>query len=360
MNLLETTISKIRPVENSTVEAAQARLDILTKPQGSLGVLEECAKKYAAARGDVFAKIANPVILTFAGDHGVAEENVSAFPQEVTPQMVANFANGGAAINVLSKHAGAKLKVIDVGVACDITPFIPQAPVAEVLNKKVAPGTANIAKGPAMTLSNVEKALCIGIEVAEDAIRAGSTLIGTGDMGIANTTPSAALYSAFLDIAPAEIAGRGTGIDNEQLVHKIEIIEKALNINKDAVATQDPLKILAALGGLEIAGICGAILAAAANRIPVVIDGFISGAAAVTAIHFNANVKDYCFFSHLSAEAGHKRIMDFLGIKPILDLNLRLGEGTGAALAIPIIEAGVKIMHEMATFEDAGVAEGQN
>ena len=358
MNLVENTIAKILPIEKSTLDAAQARLDILTKPQGSLGVLEECAKKYSAARGDVFAKITNTVILTFAGDHGVAEEGVSAFPQEVTPQMVANFANGGAAINVLSRHAGAKLKVIDVGVACDITPFIPSTPAAEVLNKKVAAGTANIAKGPAMTLADAEKALCVGIEVAEDEISAGSTLIGTGDMGIANTTPSAALYSAFLGIAPAEIAGRGTGIDNEQLSHKVEIIEQALSVNKEVVDTKKPLEILAALGGLEIAGICGAILAAAANRIPIVIDGFISGAAAVTAMQFNKDVKDYCFFSHLSAEAGHKKIMEYLDIKPILDLNLRLGEGTGAALAIPIIEAGVKIMHEMATFEDAGVTEG--
>lgn len=356
MNLLEKTISKIIPVDKSALDAAQARLDILTKPQGSLGVLEECAKKYAAARGDIFAKIANPVILTFAGDHGVAEEGVSAFPQEVTAQMVANFANGGAAINVLSRHAGAKLKVIDVGVACDITPFIPKKTAAEVLDKKVALGTANFAKGAAMTLADTEKALCVGIEVAEDEIAAGSTLIGTGDMGIANTTPSAALYSAFLGIPPAGIAGRGTGIDDERLAHKIKVIEQALSVNKAILDTKNPLEILAALGGFEIAGICGTILAATANRIPVVVDGFISGAAAVTAMQFNKNVKDYCFFSHLSAEVGHKKIMENLEIKPILDLNLRLGEGTGAALAFPIIEAGVKIMHEMATFEDAGVA----
>jgi nicotinate-nucleotide--dimethylbenzimidazole phosphoribosyltransferase len=358
MSLLEDTLKRITAADTATAEAAQARLDILTKPQGSLGVLEECAKKYAAARGDVSANIAKPVVLTFAGDHGVAEDGVSAFPQEVTPQMVANFANGGAAINVLSKHAGAKLKVIDVGVACDITPFLPPDSQGIVIHKKVAPGTANIAKGPAMTLADAEKALNAGIRVVEDEISAGSTLIGTGDMGIANTTPSAALYSAFLGLTPSEVAGRGTGIDDERLKHKIKIIEQALEVNREVIEIGNPLEVLAAVGGFEIAGICGAILGAVAHNIPVVIDGFISGAAAVTAMQFNENVIDYCFFSHLSAEAGHINAMKKLGVKPILDLNLRLGEGTGAALAFNIIEAGVKVMHEMATFGDAGVSEG--
>ena len=358
MSLLEERVSQIKSANIAVAEAAQQRLDILTKPQGSLGVLEECAKKYVAARGDISAKVADPVILTFAGDHGVAEEGVSAFPQEVTPQMVANFANGGAAINVLSKHAGAKLKVIDVGVACDITPFLPEKPEAVVLHKKVAPGTANIAKESAMTITDAEKALNVGIRVVEDEILAGSTLIGTGDMGIANTTPSAALYSAFTGIPPADIAGRGTGIDDARLTHKIEIIQQALDLHKEIIEIGNPLEVLAAVGGFEIAGICGAIIGAAANRTPIVIDGFISGAAAITAMQFSENVKDYCFFSHLSAEAGHQNVMKSLGIKPILDLNLRLGEGTGAALAFNIIEAGVKIMHEMATFEDAGVTEG--
>ncbi len=357
MNLLKDRAKKIEPASIAVAEAAQQRLDMLTKPQGSLGVLETCAKQYVAARGDLFAKIADPVILTFAGDHGVAEEGVSAFPQEVTPQMVANFANGGAAINVLSKHAGAKLKVIDVGVACDIIPFLPVNPEAAVLHHKVALGTANIAREAAMTIDDAEKALNVGIHVVEDEISAGSTLIGTGDMGIANTTPSAALYSAFLGISPVDIAGRGTGIDDTRLTHKIKIIQQALDLHKEIIKGGNPLEILAAVGGFEIAGICGAIIGAAANRVPIVIDGFISGAAAITAMQFNANVKDYCFFSHLSAEAGHINAMKALGIKPILDLNLRLGEGTGAALAFNLIEAGVKIMHEMATFKDAGVSE---
>ena len=357
MTLLEKTLSEIKPADIEVAELAQQRLDILTKPQGSLGVLELCAKKYAAARGDVFAKIANPVVLTFAGDHGVAEEGVSAFPQEVTPQMVANFANGGAAINVLSRHAGANLKVIDMGVACDINPFLPEGSSSVVIHEKVALGTANIAKGPAMTIEDAQKAVSAGISVVENEINSGSTLIGTGDMGIANTTPSAALYSAVLGIAPEEVAGKGTGIDDERLKYKVSVIEKALEANKDAIDKGNPLEVLAAVGGFEIAGICGAILGAAAKKVPIVIDGFISGAAAVTAMQFDENVADYCFFSHLSAEAGHINAMKAIGVKPILDLDLRLGEGTGAALAFNIIEAGVKVMHEMATFEDAGVSE---
>ena len=357
MTLLEKTLSKIIPADSNVAESAQQRLDILTKPQGSLGVLEACAKKYAAARRDLFAKITEPAILTFAGDHGVAEEGVSAFPQEVTPQMVANFANGGAAINVLSKHAGARLKVIDMGVACDLLPFLPENASSVVIHKKIAPGTANIAEGPAMTIEDAEKAISAGIRIAEDEITFGSTLLGTGDMGIANTTPSAALYTAFLGVAPEQVSGKGTGIDDERLKHKVSVIEKALEVNKDIIDIGNPMEVLSAVGGFEIAGICGAVLGAAANKIPIVIDGFISGAAAVAAIQFDENVRDYCFFSHLSAEAGHINAMKAIGVKPILDLDLRLGEGTGAVLAFNIIQAGVKIMHEMSTFEDAGVSE---
>lgn len=347
--LLDKTLSRISQADKKVENEARKRLDSLTKPPGSLGILEDCAAKYAAARGDVFAKIAKPIILTFAADHGVADEGVSAFPQEVTPQMVANFARGGAAINVLTRHAGAELRVIDIGVAkdCDFP---------GVIRKKVACGSSNIAKGPAMTVEQAVQALCVGIEEAEKAIKSGSTLIGTGDMGIANTTPSAALYSVFLNIEPAKIAGRGTGIDDSRFKHKIDVINKAINVNKERLG-KSPLETLAALGGYEIAGICGVILASAANKIPVVIDGFISGAAAVAAIQFNKNSADYCFFSHCSAEAGHKTVLRAIGVEPLFDLNMRLGEGTGAALAFHIIEAGVKIMHEMATFSEAGVSK---
>ncbi|HCE43631.1 MAG TPA: nicotinate-nucleotide--dimethylbenzimidazole phosphoribosyltransferase [Lentisphaeria bacterium] len=348
--LLEETLSKISPADANIAEQAQNRLNSLTKPLGSLGLLEDCARKYAAARGDVFAKIAKPAILTFAGDHGIADEGVSAFPREVTPQMVANFANGGAAINVLTRHGKIKLKVIDIGVAAD-------CPFKGVIRKKVAPGTANFAKGPAMTIKQTKKAIEIGIKLAEKEIKRGCTLLGTGDMGIANTTPSAALYSVFLNLDPEKTAGKGTGITDEKLQHKIDVLRKAIEFHKPNL--KDPLSTLAALGGYEIAGICGVVLAAAANKIPVVVDGFISGAGALTAIQMNQNVKDYCFFSHLSAEAGHVNAMNALGVRPILNLDLRLGEGTGAALSMHLIEAGVKIMHEMATFESAGVSNSK-
>lgn len=360
MALLEKTLQKITHSDKKIAKLAQQKLDSLTKPQGSLGILEKCAIRYVSARKDLNARIAKPTILTFAGDHGVAVEGVSAFPQEVTPQMVVNFANGGAAINVLSKHAGANLKVIDMGVA---TPYlIPKSAKFTVIDRKIAAGTANIAKGPAMTIEQAKQAIEAGIEIAETEIKNGATLLGTGDMGIANTTPSAAIYSALLHIDPAEVAGRGTGIDDARLDHKIEIIEQALVANRHAMS-KSPLDILAAVGGFEIAGICGAILGAAANNVPIVIDGFISGAAAITAMFMQADgkspmpVADYCFFSHLSAEAGHVNAMKAIGVRPILDLELRLGEGTGAALAFNIIEASIKIMHEMATFADAGVAE---
>jgi nicotinate-nucleotide--dimethylbenzimidazole phosphoribosyltransferase len=315
-----------------------------------MGRLEDFSIKYVAARGDFSAEIDKPAILTFAGDHGVADEGVSAFPKEVTPQMVANFANGGAAINVLTRFEGINLKVIDIGVEgdCDFP---------GVIQRKVARGTADFVKGPAMTKEQTEEAILIGFEEAEKLINEGCTLLGTGDMGIANTTPSTALYSVYLNLPPEEITGRGTGIDDERLIHKTNIIKKGIEVNKDLL--NDPLDVLSALGGFEIAGICGVVLAGAAKKIPVVVDGFISCAAALAAIKMNKNVADYCFFSHLSADSGHKKIMESLGIKPVLDLNLRLGEGTGAALAMNLIKAGMKIMREMATFEEAAVSNKQ-
>ena len=355
MNLHE-IISKIVPANSEVAELARKRLDSLTKPQGSLGALEDCAAKFAAARGDLSARIAKPTVLTFAGDHGVAEEGVSAFPQEVTPQMVANFANGGAAINALAKLAGAELKVIDMGVAADLAPFLGDNSDS-VIDKKVALGTANIAKGPAMSLSQVTQALEAGAEIAVETARGGSTIICTGDMGIANTTPSAALYSAFLGIPPKDAIGRGTGVDDEGLLRKENAVVAALDVNRSVVELCDPIAILAALGGFEIAGICGAILGAASEKVPVVIDGFISGAAAVAAFKIKPETMDYCFFSHLSAEAGHKAAMEALGAKPLLDLGLRLGEGTGAVLALNLVASAVCVMNEMATFDSAGVSD---
>ncbi len=347
MNIQE-IISKIIPANKEVAAQAQKKLDSLTKPPGSLGRLEECAIKYVAARGFIDAELKNPAVLTFAGDHGVAAEGVSAFPQEVTAQMVANFANGGAAINVLANFEGASLKVIDVGVVADCK-------FPGVIQRKVAKGTANFIHGPAMTLEQTKKALMAGIDEASKAISEGATIIATGDMGIANTTPSTALYAALLNLKPADITGRGTGIDDARLKHKTEIIEKAIEINRNQLT--DTLGALAALGGFEIAAICGAILCAASNKIPVIVDGFISGSAAVMAIKLNKNTADYCFFSHLSADAGHNRVMEELHMKPLLDLDLRLGEGTGAVLALHLIKAGLAVMRGMATFEEAAVTK---
>jgi nicotinate-nucleotide--dimethylbenzimidazole phosphoribosyltransferase len=340
-------LDRIGPASADVAKIARARLDDLTKPRGSLGVIEDCAARYVAARGDFNAKIANPTVLTFAGDHGVAEEGVSAFPQSVTVQMLANFANGGAAINVLSRHGGARLKVIDIGAAGDCDS-------SAIVRRKVARGTANFAKGPAMTGAQCAEAILVGAEIAKGAIEDGATLICTGDMGIANTTSSSAIYSVLLGIPAEDSVGRGTGIDDERLRVKIKVVKDA--VARCCALKDDPVAVLAAVGGLETAGICGAIMQSAAMRIPVLVDGFISGAAALVAVEAKREILDYCFFSHLSAEAGHANALKAMGVRPLLNLDLRLGEGTGAALAIHIISAGIRIMNEMATFSASGVS----
>jgi nicotinate-nucleotide--dimethylbenzimidazole phosphoribosyltransferase len=262
--------------------------------------------------------------------------------------MVFNMLNGGAAINVFARHVGAELKVVDMGVDTDF------GNVPELLHHKVARGTANMAIGPAMTLPQTVQALETGIALATQAARDGINLLGTGEMGIGNTTPATALFAAYLGLKPATITGRGTGVDDTRLQHKIHVIEKALAANH--VALNDPLSTLAALGGFEIAGIAGLILGGAANRLPVVVDGFISTAGALAALKLQPAVADYLFFSHLSEEAGHRVVMNAIGIKPLLDLNMRLGEGTGGALAMTIIQASLKMLTEMATFSSAHVS----
>ncbi|MEI6564967.1 MAG: nicotinate-nucleotide--dimethylbenzimidazole phosphoribosyltransferase [bacterium] len=349
MITLQQTLKSIRPADRSLAPAIQAHLDDLTKPQGSLGRLEEVAMRYALATGVVKPRPGKCRIYCFAGDHGVADEGVSAFPKEVTPQMVFNMLAGGAAINVFARHAGAELKVVDMGVDADF------ADTPGLLKHKVARGTANIAKGPAMTQAQATQALETGIALATQAGKEGISLLGTGEMGIANTTPATALFSAYLGLKPATITGRGTGVDDARLQHKISVIEKALAVNHASLT--DPLSILAALGGYEIAGIAGLVLGGAANRIPVVVDGFISTAGALAALKLQPAVADYIFFSHLSEEAGHRVVMNSVGIKPILDLNMRLGEGTGGALAMTIINAALKMMTEMATFSSAHVSQ---
>ncbi len=345
---LQAACASIEPASKDVLIQAQARLDNLTKPLGSLGKLEMLAARTCAIRRTIAAKVEKKIILTFAGDHGVVAEGISAFPQEVTPQMVLNFLSGGAGVNVLARHVGAEVRVVDVGVAVPIE--------AEGLRQcKVRPGTANMAKGPAMSIDEAVAAIGVGMAEAREAIEDGAEILGTGDMGIGNTTPSAALFAALLPAKVSDVTGRGTGIDDAMLQHKIAVIEQSLAVNRERL--DSPLGALAAVGGLEIAAICGCILQAAISKIPVVVDGFISSAGALVAQRFAPHVLDYCFFSHMSAEQGHRIFFEKMELSPLLHLDLRLGEGTGAALTMNLVEAGLKIMNEMATFGEAGVSE---
>jgi len=349
MKLLNETILKIEKIDNSLSGETQKRLDNLTKPQGSLGRLEDLARQIVEITKTKNPKLTHKVIFTMAGDHGVVANNVSAFPKEVTPQMVYNFLNGGAGINVLAKHVGARVVVVDMGVACDLK----NNPA--LIIKKVNYGTRDMTRGPAMSKDEAIKSIENGIEVFKGELPNGIDIVGTGDMGIGNTTPSSAIVSAITGRRVEEVTGRGTGIDDKTLASKIAAIKEALKVNKPN--PKDGIDILSKVGGFEIGGLTGVILAAAAHRIPVVIDGFISGAAALIAYTLEPKIKDYMIAAHCSVEQGHKCALAFLGLKPVLDLNLRLGEGTGAALAMNIIEAGTKILNEMATFESAGVSE---
>jgi nicotinate-nucleotide--dimethylbenzimidazole phosphoribosyltransferase len=346
---LQQLLDRIQPAGLSLSDAAKLHLDDLTKPQGSLGRLEEICLKYVLATGRLNPELSKKKICCFAADHGVAAEGVSAFPAEVTPQMVYNMLNGGAAINVLTRHAGVDLDVVDIGVNHEFPDL------SGLIKRKVRPGSANMAVGPAMSEEDALKAMLCGAELAERAHEAGYHILGTGEMGIANTTPATALYSVLLDVPVESITGRGTGIDDERLQHKIAVIKRALDVN--AARSITPLGTLAALGGYEIAAIAGFILGAAALRVPVVVDGFISSAGALVALKLCPAVDDYLFFSHLSNEQGHRAVMQKLGARPILDLDLRLGEGTGAAIAMQLIEGAVKIYNEMATFSGASVSE---
>jgi len=345
-------LDAITPVDRSLEAKIRAHLDNLTKPVGSLGFLEDLAANYCLMTGNITPQLGKKRIVTFVGDHAVAAEGVSAYPSEVTPQMVYNMLAGGAAINVLTKHIGADLQVVDIGVAN------PLEGASGLLRRKVKAGTDNMSRGPAMTQEEAIQAILVGVELAHAAADDGVTLLGTGEMGIANTTPSSALYASLIPCPVIEVTGRGTGIDNTRLRHKIKVIERSLEVNANLLS--DPLSTLAAVGGLEIAGICGLILAAAAKKLPVVVDGFISSAAALVAMRLSESVLDYLFFSHCSAEAGHRTFFERLGIRPILDLDLRLGEGTGAALAMHVIEGAVKIYNEMATFDSAGVSSKED
>jgi nicotinate-nucleotide--dimethylbenzimidazole phosphoribosyltransferase len=339
----------IPSLDQACMAAARARQDTLTKPQGSLGRLEELSIQLAGIYGQPIPSIKGKVIIVMAGDHGVVAEGVSAFPQEVTAQMVLNFLRGGAAINVLARQAGARISVVDMGVAAEMPPH------PDLIVRKVAPGTSNMAIGPAMTRAQAEQAIQAGIEIVEAEIERGLDVVGTGEMGIGNTTPSAAIAAALTGKSPAQIAGRGTGLDDAGLKHKIAVIERALAVNQPN--PEDGLDVLAKVGGFEIGGLAGLIIGAAAHRKAVVIDGFISTAAAMIAVSLCPQVKPYLIAAHRSKENGHGIMLEWLGLKPLLDLDLCLGEGTGAALAFPILEASLAILREMATFGEAGVSE---
>jgi len=350
MSTLESTLARIKPVSAELLQLAQNKLDNKTKPLGSLGKLEEFARRIAAISGSLEPDTSKKVVFTFAGDHGVVEEGISLFPKEVTPQMVFNFLAGGAGVNVLARHAGAEVRVVDVGVDYDFD----NAP--GMIHRKVARGTKNLAKGPAMSREEMLDALQVGIDLADQCKTEGIALVGTGEMGIGNTTPSSAIIAAISGKSVTDVTHRGTGINDAALVNKIRVIEQALALNKPDPS--DPLDVLAKVGGLEIAAIAGLVLGCAANSIPVVIDGFISTAGALIASELHPHVRDYIFAAHKSVEIGHSFMLERIGADPILDLNFRLGEGTGAALAMSLIDAGVKILKEMATFEQAGVSQG--
>lgn len=344
----------IEPVDQALAARGQAHLDDLTKPRGSLGRLEELALQLYLIQGGAAPEAGPMRVYTIAGDHGVNEEGVSLYPQEVTRQMVLNFLNGGAGINALAGTVGAELFVVDAG-CCggrfDDHPGLIQA--------KVAPGTANLAKGPAMTREQCLQALLLGVSLADRAHADSIRVLGTGDMGISNTTPSTALYCAYLGLDPQAVTGPGTGLDAASVAAKVQVVRKGLAANAATVEAADPVDILAALGGLEIAALAGLVLGGAKNRQLVCVDGFISTAAYLAAWKICPTVRDYCILSHASAEPGHKQAVAAMGLAPYLDLGFRLGEGTGSACAMFLVKAAADMFNKMATFSSAGVADGK-
>ncbi|MDF2924251.1 MAG: nicotinate-nucleotide--dimethylbenzimidazole phosphoribosyltransferase [Paenibacillaceae bacterium] len=336
----------IEPLNAEMMERAREHLDQLTKPPGSLGKLEGIAAQLAGITGELYPQFGRKAVVVMAGDHGVCEEGISAFPSQVTGQMVLNFLSGGAAVNVLARHGGAEVICVDIGVDGEFShPLLRSC--------KIRKGTRNMAKEAAMTSEEALAAVNVGYALARELAEQGVGLFATGEMGIGNTTPSAALLSAFTGLPPSAAAGRGTGIDDQRLQHKIQVVARALEVN--APDPEAPLEVLAKVGGLEIAGLTGLILGAAAARKPVVIDGFISAAAALTASRLAPLSTGYMIASHLSGEQGHARMLQAVELSPMLTLDMRLGEGTGAVLCFHLIEAAVKVMAEMATFASAGV-----
>jgi nicotinate-nucleotide--dimethylbenzimidazole phosphoribosyltransferase len=345
---LEKILEMIRPLDRSIEAQAQRRLDSLTKPLGSLGQLEELARRVSGIQNKVPPEIGRKLLFVFAADHGIAHDGVSAYPTEVTAQMTCNFLHGGAAINVLARHYGVAVEVVDMGVDHDF------APAAGLRAYKIRRGTNSFVRGPAMTRDEARQSLETGIRLAGEAAAQKVFLLGAGDMGIGNTTSAAAILCALTGFSVRDVTGRGTGIDTAGWEKKIAAIETGLQMNQPEAA--DPLDVLAKVGGFEIGAIAGLILGAAAFRIPMVLDGYICSSAALLADRLSPHVRDILFASHLSAEAGHRAMLDELQLRPLFDLRMRLGEGTGACMAMGVIEAAVKVMREMATFESAGVA----
>jgi len=353
MNLLEKTLRQIEPQDAPSRAAARKRLEQLTMPYWALGRLMDLAEDLAGITRSIRPPVARKTIVTMAADHGITASGVSKYPQEVTAQMVFNFVNGGAGINALARLAGARVVVVDMGVASDLGQL---ASEGKIVSKRIAPGTANFAIGPAMSRDEAVRAVEAGIEVAMDF--AGSTdVFGTGDMGIGNTTPSSAIVAVFTGSEVGEITGRGTGIDDAQFQHKIAVIEGALRLHKPD--PKDGLDVLSKVGGFEIAGIAGLILGAAALKKPVLVDGFISTAGALIAQALSPLSTQSMVAAHRSVEQGHRLALAHLGKQPLLDLDLRLGEGTGAALAMHHVEAAVRILTEVATFEEASVSKAE-
>jgi len=340
-------IRSIRPLDAAVMNETQNHLDHLTKPMGSLAVLERMACQIAGVQGDPRPSVPKKALVLMAADHGVAEEGISAFPAEVTEQMVYNFVRGGAGINVLARHAGARLVLVDVGVKADLAETLP------IQHCKIRRGTANIRREAAMSREEAIQALKIGIRVANELVDNGAQVIGLGEMGIGNTTASSAIVHVFTGEPVSVVVGRGTGITDEFVQHKIRVIEEAVEVNQPNA--EDAIDVLAKVGGLEIAAMAGVVIGAAARQTLIMLDGFIASAAVLAAYHLSPAVKNYLMASHLSEEPGHAVILRELDLTPCLRLNMRLGEGTGAALGMTILDAAVKILNEMATFEEAAV-----
>ena len=348
---IQETLAAIQPVSQAGMCRAQVLWDRLTKPQGSLGRLESVGTQYVAITQSLPVKNPDAMVFVLAADHGVAREGVSAYPSSVTVQMVKNFLQGGAAINVLARQIGAKVRVVDMGIQEDIG-----APPG-LWVRKIGLGTRNMCEGPAMSREQAVQSVEDGIRLVQEAYADGIRLIGIGEMGIGNTTISSAITAVMTRHPVAEVTGKGTGVDALQLAKKIQVIERS--IQRNAPGAHDPLDVLAKVGGFEIGGLVGILVGGAACRVPVVLDGFITGAAALLAVALAPHCHAYLIPSHISAEPGHRLAMNSLGFQPLLDLDLRLGEGTGACLAIGLLYSSLACLTQMATFESAGVDEAE-